>query len=396
MRVDPTRAGVASLVVAASILSSRRCSRTIPIRLLTEPVRGDESIMSAKSHGTTAEPVQRLLRWGVNRELADRICSFNREGAESSGYFTECREFTKQINWARGMATEPEPITFYDSVTGYLLFRAPVGRTMDAFLSESLRHGWPSFRPAEVLWDHVRVLDDHEVVSTAGTHLGHVLFDSIGARYCINLCSVAGNAVEAPSSSTPVTAPAGEGLKAAWPLLHEIAAAGEWTGSMHYATGADGLSPAPFVLRGSLRAELDGGGRLTLTSSVTLPNGIERVVALGGALGGGPGASARLEKLGGGGAPGPISGPISVILAEQPGAGLLLLRELNATTNATLVTSSIMKVAEGELVQTAHELGAAAEVSGVQMWRMRPVVRGGGDEEWIQDEEAFMTSGSQL
>ena len=277
MRVDPTRAGVASLVVAASILSSRRCSRTIPIRLLTEPVRGDESIMSAKSHGTTAEPVQRLLRWGVNRELADRICSFNREGAESSGYFTECREFTKQINWARGMATEPEPITFYDSVTGYLLFRAPVGRTMDAFLSESLRHGWPSFRPAEVLWDHVRVLDDHEVVSTTGTHLGHVLFDSIGARYCINLCSVAGNAVEAPSSSTPVTAPAGEGLKAAWPLLHEIAAAGEWTGSMHYATGADGLSPAPFVLRGSLRAELDGGGRLTLTSSVTLPNGIERV-----------------------------------------------------------------------------------------------------------------------
>ena len=85
-----------------------------------------------------------------------------------------------------------------------------------------------------------------------------------------------------------------------------------------------------------------------------------------------------------------------MILAEQPGAGLLLLRELNATTNATLVTSSIMKVAEGELVQTAHELGAAGEVSGVQMWRMRPVVRGGGDEEWIQDEEAFMTSGSQL
>ena len=393
MRIDLTRAGVASLVVAASILRSRR---TIPIRLLTDPVRGDESIMSAKSHGTTAEPVQRLLRWGVNRELADRICSFNREGAESSGYFTECREFTKQINWARGMATEPEPITFYDSVTGYLLFRAPVGRTMDAFLSESLRHGWPSFRPAEVLWDHVRVLDDHEVVSTAGTHLGHVLFDSIGPRYCINLCSVAGNAVEAPSSSAPIIALAGEGLKAAWPLLHEIAAAGEWTGSMHYATGAFGLSPAPFVLRGSLRAELDGGGRLTLTSSVTLPNGIERVVALGGALGGGPGASARLEKLGDGGAPGPISGPISVILAEQPGAGLLLLRELNATTNATLVTSSIMKVAEGELVQTAHELGAAGEVSGVQMWRMRPVVRGGGDEEWIQDEEAFMTSGSQL
>ena len=130
---------------------------------------------------------------------------------------------------------------------------------------------------------------------------------------------------------------------------------------------------------------------MTLTSSVTLPNGIERVVALGGALGGGPGASARLEKLGGG-----VPGPISVIMAEQPGAGMLLLRELNATTNATLVTSSIMKVAEGELVQTAHELGAAGEVSGVQMWRMRPVVRGGGDEEWIQDEEAFMTSGSQL
>ena len=55
----------------------------------------------------------------------------------------------------------------------------------------------PSFRDEEVLWDNVRVLNDGETVSLAGTHLGHDLPDSSGNRYCINLVSVAGRPLEA-------------------------------------------------------------------------------------------------------------------------------------------------------------------------------------------------------
>jgi len=80
-------------------------------------------------------------------------------------------------------------------VTGLPLFVAPVGRSWDAFVSESKVHGWPSFRKQEVIWDNVRVLDNGETVSVNGTHLGHNLPDAKGWRFCINLVSVAGHAL---------------------------------------------------------------------------------------------------------------------------------------------------------------------------------------------------------
>merc|ERR1719191_2680113 len=83
-------------------------------------------------------------------------------------------------------------MTFFDSVTGVPLFFAPVGRSTAAFLAESGAHGWPSFRKAEVLWRNVVQLDDGEIVSLTGTHLGHNLPDEAGDRYCINLVSIAG------------------------------------------------------------------------------------------------------------------------------------------------------------------------------------------------------------
>lgn len=79
----------------------------------------------------------------------------------------------------------------YDSVTGDPLFVAPRGRTLQDFLDEGKAHGWPSFRDEEVVWESVRVLPDGEVVSTAGTHLGHNIPDERGNRFCINLCSIA-------------------------------------------------------------------------------------------------------------------------------------------------------------------------------------------------------------
>ena len=41
--------------------------------------------MAPKSHGTSAAPVQRKLRFGCNTKTADRICNFNRHYAEPPG-----------------------------------------------------------------------------------------------------------------------------------------------------------------------------------------------------------------------------------------------------------------------------------------------------------------------
>lgn len=149
-------------------------------------VMGDESIMSKKSNGTSAVPVQNQLRWGCDTKTASSIANYNRHFAEHSGYFEGKRKFLNE-------AKSSSKIEFFDSNTGRLLFSAPVGRTMDDFLIESKAHGWPSFRDAEVNWDYVRVLEDGETVSVDGTHLGHNLPDRSGNRYCINLVSVAGN-----------------------------------------------------------------------------------------------------------------------------------------------------------------------------------------------------------
>lgn len=149
------------------------------------PVVADESVMSKKAHGTSEKPVMKNLRWKCDFDTADRICNFNRHYAEYAGYW-QTTDFLKSLD------KEDQPIKFYDSVTGKLLFTAPIGRTMEDFVKESLSHGWPSFRDQEVNWEYVRCLRDGECVSTTGTHLGHNLPDSSGNRYCINLVSVAG------------------------------------------------------------------------------------------------------------------------------------------------------------------------------------------------------------
>ena len=142
--------------------------------------------MNEKGHGTSEKPVQKNLKWGCDNALADRICNFNRHWAENAGYW-------QGTSFVAEAKKSSEPITFYDSVTGVALFKAPVGRTMDDFLRESQSHGWPSFRDDEVVWENVRCLKNGEAISTTGTHLGHNLPDRSGNRYCINLVSVAGN-----------------------------------------------------------------------------------------------------------------------------------------------------------------------------------------------------------
>lgn len=150
------------------------------------PVMGDESLMAAKAHGTSAAPVQDSLRYNCEHELADRICNYNRRYAEHSGYFLS-------TDWLSEVDQSGASTSYYDSNSGQELFKAPIGRSFEAFLEESKAHGWPSFRDEEVNWNFVRVLPDGECVSIDGTHLGHNIPDSHGKnRYCINLVSVAG------------------------------------------------------------------------------------------------------------------------------------------------------------------------------------------------------------
>lgn len=158
------------------------------------PIKGENSIMSGKAHGTTEISVQSNLRFGCDYELANRICSYNRDGAERAGYFQYSTKFLSEVN-------PNEITTYYDSVTGLPLFRAPIGRTYEEFLEESKSHGWPSFRDEEVVWDNVRAIRGGEMVSLTGTHLGHNLPDWAGNRYCINLVSIAGHNAQ----SKPVT-----------------------------------------------------------------------------------------------------------------------------------------------------------------------------------------------
>ena len=182
-----TRRAILSTAVAASFrMTSSEASAAESVVTGGKPRMGEESLMSQKAHGTTASPVQQDLRWGVSRETADRICSFNRHYAEYSGYFK-----SSGVNFLSQIKRDGETV-YYDSVSGKPLFVAPRGRSVDDFLKESAVHGWPSFRDEEVVWENMRVLKDGESVSVDGTHLGHNIPDFKGNRYCINLVSVAG------------------------------------------------------------------------------------------------------------------------------------------------------------------------------------------------------------
>eukprot|EP01038_Epipyxis_sp_PR26KG_P013066 gene13066-17515_t len=192
---DRVGLGIA-LITTGSILGFMTTSAKIAFaKELKYPIMGQKEIMSAKAHGTSMIPVQSKLKWGCDRELADRICNFNRNWAEFAGYWTRDTTFLKEVN-------SNEVTTFYDSVTGKPLFKSPVGRSFEEWKQESMVHGWPSFRDNEVIWENVRSLRDGEMVSLTGTHLGHNLPDRNGNRYCINLVSIAGYPVESVSIST--------------------------------------------------------------------------------------------------------------------------------------------------------------------------------------------------
>jgi hypothetical protein len=83
--------------------------------------------------------------------------------------------------------------TFYDSACGVPLFIVPRNRTFSEFVADTIEHGWPSFRAAEVVSENVIIDSDKNVNSVCGTHLGSYIPDATGVpRYCIDLSCVSG------------------------------------------------------------------------------------------------------------------------------------------------------------------------------------------------------------
>jgi len=134
------------------------------------------------------ESVSSFLGTTLDYDLADQICCDNHVFAEPSGYQTQ-----SQVNLFRRLDdSEGAENIFYDSVCGIPLFIAPRGRTFDEFEDESIRHGWPSFRPEEMISENIKIYSNGRMESKCGTHLGHNLPEGGVDRYCIDLVCIAG------------------------------------------------------------------------------------------------------------------------------------------------------------------------------------------------------------
>lgn len=170
---------------------SRACwARCSLLCFLTSVLIFSAVSMQATEMPQCVAPIQTDLMYGCEKDLAmaDRICCHNTYWAEPSGFQTK-----PHINLFHKLDSSAVT-TFYDSACNIPLFKAPVGRTFSDWKTESLAHGWPSFRPEETFKKNIIVLPGGEVRSACGLHLGHDIPDHKGSRYCIDLVCIAGKA----------------------------------------------------------------------------------------------------------------------------------------------------------------------------------------------------------
>jgi len=137
--------------------------------------------------GAPMKNITTFLNMSLEYDLADFICCNNHRYAEDQGYLT-----WPEINLFGRLDPQAEDFVFYDSVCNIPLFIVPRGRSFDEFKEESIHHGWPSFRPAEMISEHVILHDNGRMESICGTHLGHNLPSNGIDRYCIDLVCIAG------------------------------------------------------------------------------------------------------------------------------------------------------------------------------------------------------------
>lgn len=143
-------------------------------------------------HGySPMDSVRTFLGAKIDYETSDRICCHNHRYAEYAGYLA-----SPEVDLFSRLDPGAETV-WYDSVCGIPLFVAPRGRTFDEFREESLRHGWPSFRPEELVSENVIIHPGGRMESKCLTHLGHNLPEGGVDRYCIDLVCVAGSPLTA-------------------------------------------------------------------------------------------------------------------------------------------------------------------------------------------------------
>ncbi len=159
---------------------------------IPEEAHADESIMR-NQRVLASSMTSSHMRWNTRASTAKQICARNRHGAEWSGLLNRSQLFIDELN--REMDGGGGHVTFFDSARHQPVFKVHK-RPLHQFLEESVKHGWPSFRVEDVVWENVRVLEDGEVVTKDGLHLGHNIPDDKGPRLCINLVCVSGFAPE--------------------------------------------------------------------------------------------------------------------------------------------------------------------------------------------------------
>lgn len=140
---------------------------------------------------TPMSSVSTYLGATLDYSVADRICCHNHKFAEYRGYLD-----APEVDFFGRLDPSIETV-FYDSVCGIPLFIAPRGRSFDDFRTESLKHGWPSFRPEELVSENVIIHNDGRMESVCKTHLGHNLPTGGVDRYCIDLVCMAGEPLSA-------------------------------------------------------------------------------------------------------------------------------------------------------------------------------------------------------
>mmetsp|Transcript_25177 Transcript_25177/g.37043 ORF Transcript_25177/g.37043 Transcript_25177/m.37043 type:complete len:174 (+) Transcript_25177:248-769(+) len=171
-----------------------------------------------------------------------------------------------------------------------------------------------------------------------------------------------------------------------FPVLSRIEGV-NWEGECRYTD--INLFPAPFLLRGGTRYDIDKEtNTVTLTSFLTFPNGKSRQVIMRGERGSLERPSMRLDPV-------DESGPIYMALTELS-PDTVLLNEVDRKSGKIVLTASLSLVNEGEeLVQVAHEIGKSKSsedgttpiVEGHQVWRLKKVeaaaAGGGGGETYL-------------
>ena len=158
-------------------------------------------------NNTCSGPVQSNLRYNISKTSAIADFPFPLPQSETLAQAVCCDDAFKAYAEPRETYARPDvnlfekmnkdgTTIFYDSVCGIPLFEAPKGRSFEDFKADTTEHGWPSFRPEELIQGNSRIIKaTGEVVSKCGTHLGSFLPDDKGDRWCLDLSCLSGSPV---------------------------------------------------------------------------------------------------------------------------------------------------------------------------------------------------------